>query len=93
MKIICLDYDGSYTEFPELFDMIISESIGNNYKVIMTTMRYKEEADEVLKKLENRIDVYYTGRKAKGKYLLDLGIHVDLYIDDKPFWIYQDVLG
>jgi FKBP-type peptidyl-prolyl cis-trans isomerase (trigger factor) len=46
MKIICLDYDGSYTEFSELFQMIMHKSSVFNYEVILCTMRYEHEIDD-----------------------------------------------
>lgn len=87
MKTICLDYDGSFTEFPELFDMIIKESSRLKYKVILATMRYPHEEDLFLKEINNRISVYYTSRKAKLPYLESMGIEPDLWIDDRPDFI------
>ena len=91
MVTICLDYDGSYNRFPELFEVIIDKCFEKGYNVIMATMRYPHEADEVLQKLEKRITVYYTCRRAKGKSLAEFhGVYPDLWIDDKPHFIFQD---
>ena len=87
---ICLDYDGSYNRFPELFEMIIDFSLRKGYKVIMATMRYYEEMDDGLNELAKRMPVYFTERKAKAPFLEDLGIFPDLWIDDKPHWLFQD---
>lgn len=91
MKIICLDYDGSYTDFPTLFDVIIDTATKQGHKVILATMRYEEEKDGVLKKLEKKLDkIYFTGRKAKQPYLASLGVYPDLWLDDNPRWILND---
>ncbi len=90
-QIIALDYDGSYTKFPELFDMIIDKGILDGHKVIMATMRKPEENTPILDKLKEKIEVYYTSREAKVSYLRDNhSIYPDLWIDDNPHWIYND---
>ena len=90
MKTICLDYDGSYNVFPELFDMIIKQCLKQGYKVILATMRYPQEEDSGLRELSKKIKIYYTGRKAKFIYLKNIGIEPDLWIDDRPDFILND---
>ena len=90
-KLICLDYDGSYTEFTDMFDLIIKHCREKNYKVIMCTMRYPIEKDIHLTALESKLDgLYFTSRKAKEPFLKELGIIPNLWIDDKPYWLYKD---
>ncbi len=90
-KVIALDYDGSYTVFKDLFDIIISNAIENGHRVIMATMRRPEESTELLEELKEKIEVYYTSREAKVSYLRDNhSIYPDLWIDDNPHWIYND---
>lgn len=90
MKIICLDYDGTFTEFPDLMFMIIEYCNKHNMKCILATMRYEEEKDEGLKKIEEKIKIYYTGRKAKKDFLALYDVYPTIWIDDKPEWIYKD---
>lgn len=91
MKIICLDYDGSYTEFPELFDMIIEKSQALGYRVIVATMRCESEEDAGLRTFyKKNISVFYTGRQAKLPWLLKFGIKPDLWIDDNPKWLFEN---
>jgi hypothetical protein len=93
MKTICLDYDGSYTLFPELFNKIIDFSKAKGYNVILATMRYEYEKDVGLTIIEQSgVKLYFTGRKAKKPFLEELGIKVDLWIDDCPKWILFDSL-
>jgi len=91
MRTILLDYDGTYTEFPELMNIIINNQVNFNYKVILATMRYEQEADDGLKYIATRIPVYYTNRQAKLPFLKDnYNIIPDLVIDDKPKWLFSD---
>jgi DNA-binding LacI/PurR family transcriptional regulator len=91
MKIICLDYDGSYTEFPELFNDIIIKCKAFGYTVIMATMRHENEKDSGLEYIETIVDkLIFTGRKAKKTHLESIGIKPDLWIDDNPKWILND---
>jgi len=82
MKTICLDYDGSYTEFPELFNMIISKAQEMGHKVILATMRYPEEIDDQLKYIRDTYNVplYFTCRRAKLQHLADLHIYPNLWV-------------
>jgi len=90
MKTICLDYDGSYTAFPELFNMIINRRKELGYNVILATMRYPSEANDALRNIANEIDVYYTGRKAKKEFLEVQVVFPDLWLDACPYWILND---
>ena len=90
MKIICLDYDGSYEKFPELFETIIEKSHELGYKVIMATMRFETEREPLLNAIAERIPVFYTGRHSKMTFLMKLGIHPDIWIDDNPRFLFED---
>lgn len=90
MKIICLDYDGTYNKFSELMNIIIDYCEKKNIKCILATMRFDYEKDDGLMELEKKIKIYYTGRKAKSEYLKCCGIIPDIWIDDNPIWIYKD---
>ena len=90
MKLICLDYDNTYTEFKSLCDMIIDKQSEFGYKVIMCTMRKPNETNEELEKLEKRINVHYSSRQAKRDFLKSIGIEPSIWIDDNPLWIYND---
>lgn len=88
MKLICLDYDQTYTEFKSLCDLIIDKQSELGYKVILCTMRYPTETNEELEQLSKRINVYFSSRKAKMDYLSELDLIPDIWIDDCPRWIY-----
>lgn len=90
MKIICLDYDATYTDFKNICDLIIDRQAEFGYKVILCTMRYPEEKGKELIDLEKRINVYYSSRQAKRAYLASLDIYPSIWIDDCPEWIFKD---
>lgn len=85
--IIALDYDGTYTADPKLWDRFVSDAVKCGHKVICFTMRYKKEPLPPMP-----CDVIYTSRKAKKKFSEELGILVDIWIDDKPAWLFEDAL-
>ena len=91
MKTICIDYDGTYTLFPELLDCIIDKSLSLGYRVVLATMRYDYEITPGLQELINKVnEVVFTGRKAKLPYLSSKGIIPDIWIDDNPIWLLND---
>ena len=89
-KIICLDYDGTYTDFSELFDLFIDKAKELGHKVILCTMRSEAEKDNSLVMLESKLDkVYYSNRRAKQSYLASLGVYPDIWIDDQPHFLFE----
>ena len=93
--IIALDFDETYTKDPMLWNYLI---LGVNHdklkanKIIMATYRH-EKLDydplfEILRVLG--VDCYFTDGKAKKPFLQNLGIEVDIWIDDNPLSIMQD---
>jgi len=92
-KLICFDYDGTITEFPEFMESCLNRSKILGYRNILCTMRFAEEEDEYITELREKFDgVYFTGRMAKQPYLANLGIFPDLWFDDEPKWIIQDAV-
>ena len=91
--LIAIDYDGTYTEDPVMWDVFIAIAKTRGNKVICVTMRYEHEGVEVMQSIGSNtfIDgIYFTGRKAKCPYMSNLGIMPDIWIDDNPEWIYED---
>jgi len=80
--LIALDYDGTYTEDPELWDRFIDDAKRNGHDVKILTMRYPHEAI-----ILHGVDIIYTGRKAKYKF-----IPADIYIDNEPSRLFYDSL-
>ena len=89
---ISLDFDDTYTRDPLLWDNFISSARQHEHRVYVVTMRYKEEGDDVVKYLQENVDmIIFTGRLAKKPYLDNMHIHIDVWIDDNPFAVYNDM--
>ena len=80
---IALDFDGTYTADPYLWDRFI-EMCRDRHDIWCVTMRYPHEEAEI------SIPVIYTSRKAKKIYCEEKGIHFDIWIDDCPEWLFKD---
>ena len=78
--LIALDYDGTYTADPALWDAFIATAQARGHTVNILTMRYPTETIE-----RAPCQVVYTSRKAKHGF-----IPADIYIDDKPGFLFQD---
>lgn len=80
----CLDYDGTYNRAPDLWNLFIEQATASGHEVICITMRHPSEVPDI------PVVVYFTGRKAKARYAAENNIHVDVWIDDAPHWLFQD---
>ncbi len=78
---IALDYDGTYTADPALWDAFIKNSLLHGHRIFCVTMRYPEEA------VSMPCEIFYTSRKPKAVYMQGIGVAVNVWIDDQPFWI------
>ncbi len=90
---IAVDYDGTYDLEPRLWNQMIAAFRIHGHKVYLVTARYPDEVDNYVLNalLYGRTDgIYYTSRKAKKQYMLDRGIEIDVWIDDKPKYILED---
>lgn len=89
--LICLDYDGTYTLDPVMWDSFVVNASSVGHVVICATMRYPEEGKEVEENLGNLVaQIIYTSRKAKQPFLRNMGINPDVWIDDSPHWLVND---
>lgn len=87
--LIALDYDGTYTKDKLLWDRfcILAKELGHT--VICFTMRHNNNEEKLF---SMPIEVIYTSRKAKKKFAENLGYVVDIWIDDKPAWLFEDAI-
>ncbi len=79
--LIALDYDGTYTTDPILFDAFIRQAKASGHEIICVTMRYPEEEIHML------CEIIYTSRQAKLPFMGGLGRMPDIWIDDNPRFI------
>jgi hypothetical protein len=81
--LIALDHDGTYTADPSLWNAWIENAQEHGHEVLCITMRYPTEP------ISMPCEVVYTSRLAKGPHMAALGRMPDIWIDDKPHWIFQ----
>jgi hypothetical protein len=84
--IIALDYDGTYTADPVLWDAFIRNAHLKGHQVHVVTMRHESEP---VRMGEQPARIHYTDRKAKLPYMAALGLAVQIWIDDRPDFILQ----
>jgi hypothetical protein len=82
---IALDYDGTYTQDPELWDRFIKDAFCRGHDVRCVTMRHKSEGTPPMP-----CAVEFTGRKAKVPHMASIGLNVDVWIDDSPRFLMMD---
>ena len=87
---LALDFDDTYTRDPELWDKFIEWAKERGHEVICVTMRYPYEIELDRHQFPKGVEIYATSRSAKYLYLLNKGIHVDVWIDDDPMWLYRN---
>lgn len=88
---IALDYDGTYTADPRLWFAFVKLAQTLGHTVLCVTMRSKEEARDMDPELIVEVSqLICTNRKAKKPFVEDLGINIDIWIDDNPEWILHD---
>lgn len=100
---IALDFDGTFTLDPEFWTDFINLVAKRGHLVYLVTMRHGipegiytshhcDEYSEVYDELANLPIAQYifTGRKAKKAFCDDLGLYIDVWIDDNPLWVYQN---
>jgi hypothetical protein len=90
--LIALDYDQTYTTDPELWDDFVKNCIEKGHEVICVTMRFDNDVEgtPVLESIGKHCRVIFTGRLAKLSFVKDMGIFPDIWIDDRPYYIYED---
>lgn len=89
MKTIVVDWNGTFTEFADLLLPFMLKAKEAGHRVIICTMRYPEEGDD-LRSVSHTFEIIYTSRQAKVPYLMSKDIYPDLWIDDNPLWLYID---
>ena len=87
--LIALDFDGTYTADPTLWNGFVRSAQEAGHEVVCATMRHEHEGAEVIKSLPS-VQVVFTGRQAKRAFLAEQGLFPAIWIDDNPAWIYQD---
>ncbi len=82
--LIALDYDGTYTADPALWEAFIRSARQRMHEVHLVTRRHESEPVRLGEQVDR---VHYTDRKAKLQYMAAKGIDVQIWIDDQPRFI------
>lgn len=82
--LIALDFDGTYTADPVLWDCFITTARARHHQVHIVTARGPHEQVRVGAHVDR---VHYTDRKAKRPFMQALGLTVQIWIDDMPDFI------
>ena len=80
---IAIDYDGTYTADPELWDQFIELAKARGHGVVIVTCRRPTDENYQDCHHKNCLTVF-TNLSSKVSYMEKLGINVDVWIDDDP---------
>lgn len=81
---ISLDLDNTWTADPELWLGFYESCIARGHRVIMTTNRHRYSDDMDWFGLPASLLIVYAGSRLKSEATAELGITVDVWIDDMP---------
>ena len=84
---MAFDFDLTITRDPEYFLEMMRKARDRGHEVMIVTGRHEHEP---LPPLYQEFPIYYTGRKAKKRFMEFRGIVIDVWCDDDPLRILQD---
>lgn len=90
---IALDYDGTYSADPRLWEEFITSVNKFGHSIYIVTMRCPNEHPIIESLFRNHLSVtniIYTSKLAKKLYVDKLGIPMDIWIDDSPHFVNSD---
>lgn len=84
--IIALDFDGTFTLDPSFWTAFIGVATVMGHEVICVTARPETEEwpDSDLDALPETVHVYKTRLRPKRAFMDEVGVPVDVWIDDAP---------
>ena len=84
-QTFAIDYDGTYAADTALWGSFIATALSCGHRVLICTGRAFPPTET-----PHGIEVHCTAGQAKRDYLADLGISVDVWIDDDPASVITD---
>lgn len=88
---ISLDYDNTYTLDPATWNEMIEIFKQRGHTVYVVTLRTPDEGHDVRRQLADKVEsIIFTSRNAKTDFVSALGISIDVWIDDMPWFIYHN---
>jgi hypothetical protein len=76
--VFALDYDNTYSDDPELWDVFIGEAQKRGHVVVGVTFRRPDQP------VEMPVEVFYTAGTFKADYMREVGLEPSVWIDDWP---------
>lgn len=93
--IFALDYDNTFSRNPRFWETFIEEAFGYGYSVYIVTSRGEDtpiEHHDYLKD-EHKVHTIYCNYRAKKLVTEQLGIKIDIWIDDNPKYIVEGFIN
>lgn len=85
MLTFAIDFDDTIDRNEELFEGLIEYLLGKGQNVCIVTNNYAKSRDDIVEFSErNKVPVFWAGVSMKRAYMENLGINVDVWIDDYP---------
>ena len=93
---IGLDFDDTFTRDPIGWTAVVNLLASRGHSVFLVTWRNEEEAIEVTCEMDywqvSVEGIYATDRKAKETFMFSKGIRIDVWVDDNPRAVIQDMV-
>ncbi len=91
-----IDYDGTWTEAPELFKWFVGMVRSHGHDAVVVTRRGDPgdpgfEAQPVKDEIDGLCPIVFCGQRRNDKAAADAGYEVDIWIDDHPHLITNDL--
>ena len=84
---IAIDYDGTYSADPALFNDLIATMKRAGHTVVLVTGRSEEYGHEIKAALDGVIPIVFAGMQWKRKAAIGAGFNVNVWIDDNPEYV------
>ena len=89
-KVIAIDYDDVISDNVEVWSKIINIMYSFGATIYIVTYRDSSQFNDMKLNIKFVKDYIFTNANAKKKYCKDMGIHIDIWIDDCPESIIYD---
>jgi hypothetical protein len=92
-----IDFDDTITPDPRLWTDIIKLMLKHGHEAVIVTYRCQCSKNLDIKQFVRRlpvgaVDVVYTARFSKYEYAIEHDLGIDVWIDDNPFFVVNDIV-
>ncbi len=93
-RTIALDFDATASTNIPFWKNFVVMAHSQNYDVYLVTARHANNIEEIKLHFGGLVrDIIATGHKAKQPFCQDMGLRMDIFIDDSPWNIYVNIDG